>query len=149
MKAPLPNAFTSTCSQKHKQLLLDQNELGIKQSELSFFLPATLDRKEEVLQYKDNVHLHPIDLTIDDLKKEMFVTSFDPSLLENKQLRSSIVPGIYKVMKKSAELSNQNIIRNSDSFISKGGKVDADKEFVWIDDSIKQATSKFQLNYWK
>ena len=149
MKAPLPNAFTSTCSQKHKQLLLDQNELGIKQSELSFFLPATLDRKEEVLQYKDNVHLHPIDLTIDDLKKEMFVTSFDPSLLENKQLRSSIVPGIYKVMKKVAELSNQNIIRNSDSFISKGGKVDADKEFVWIDDSIKQATSKFQLNYWK
>ena len=149
MKAPLPNAFTSTCSQKHKQLLLDQNELGIKQSELSFFLPATLDRKEEVLQYKDNVHLHPIDLTIDDLKKEMFVTSFDPSLLENKQLRSSIVPGIYKVMKKIAELSNQNIIRNSDSFISKGGKVDADKEFVWTDDSIKQATSKFQLNYWK
>ena len=148
MKAPLPNAFTSTCSQKHKQLLLDQNELGIKQSELSFFLPATLDRKEEVLQYKDNVHLHPIDLTIDDLKKEMFVTSFDPSLLENKQLRSSIVPGIYKVMK-IAELSNQNIIRNSDSFISKGGKVGADKEFVWIDDSIKQATSKFQLNYWK
>ena len=52
-------------------------------------------------------------------------------------------------MKKIAELSNQNIIRNSDSFISKGGKVDADKEFVWIDDSIKQATSKFQLNYWK
>ena len=128
---------------------MDQNELGIKQSELSFSLPATLDRKEEVLQYKDNVHLHPIDLTIDDLKKEMFVTSFDPSLLENKQLRSSIVPGIYKVMKKIAELSNQNIIRNSDSFISKGGKVDADKEFVWIDDSIKQATSKFQLNYWK
>ena len=128
---------------------MDQNELGIKQSELSFFLPATLDRKEEVLQYKDNVHLHPIDLTIDDLKKEMFVTSFDPSLLENKQLRLSIVPGIYKVMKKIAELSNQNIIRNSDSFISKGGKVDADKEFVWIDDSIKQATSKFQLNYWK
>ena len=96
---------------------------------------------------ENNVHLHPIDLSIDDLKNEMSVTSFDPSLLENKQLRVSAVPGFYKVMKKVAELSNQNFVRNSDAFKSKGGKVDTDKEFVWIDDSIKQATSKFQLNY--
>ena len=147
MKAPLPNNFTSTCFQKHKQLLLDQNELGVKQSELLFFLPATLDRKEEFLQWKDNVHLHPIDLSIDDLKNEMPVTSFDRSLLENRQLRVSLVPGFYKVMKKVAELSNQNLVHNSDAFMSKGGKVDSDKEFVWIDDSNKQATSKFQLNY--
>ena len=40
-------------------------------------------------------------------------------------------------MEKVAELSNQSLVRNSDSFISKGGKVDAEKEFVWIDDSIK------------
>ena len=147
MKAPLPNTFTSTCFQKHKQLLLDQNEVGVKQSELFFFLPATLDRKEEFLQWKDNVHLHPIDLSIDDLKNEMSVTSFDPSLLESKQFRASLVPGFYKVMKKVAELSNQNLVRNSDAFMSKGGKVDSEKEFVWIDDSIKQATAKFQLNY--
>ena len=119
MKAPLPNTFTSTCFQKHKQLLLDQNEVGVKQSELFFFLPATLDRKEEFLQWKDNVHLHPIDLSIDDLKNEMSVTSFDPSLLENKQLRVSLVPGFYEVMKKVAELSNQNLVRNSDAFMSK------------------------------
>ena len=110
-------------------------------------MPATLDRKKEFLQWKDNVHLHRIDLSIDDLKNEMSVTSFDPSLLENKQLRVSVVPGFYKVMKKVAELSNQNFVRNSDAFMSKGGKVDTDKEFVWIDNSIKQATSKFPLNY--
>ena len=126
---------------------MDQNEVGIKQPKLFFFLPATLDRKEEFLQWKDNVHLHPIDSSIDDLKNEMSVTSFDSSLLENKQLRVSLVPGFYKVMKKVAELSNQNFVRNSDAFMSKGGKVDTGKEFVWIDDSIKQATSKFQLNY--
>ena len=119
MKAPLPNTFTSTCFQKHKQLLLDQNEVGVKQSELFFFLSATLDRKEEFLQWKDNVHLHPIDLSIDDLKNEMSVTSFDPSLLENKQLKVSLVPGFYEVMKKVAELSNQNLVRNSDAFMSK------------------------------
>ena len=137
MKAPLPNTFSSTCFQKHKQLLLDQNELGVKQSDIFFFLPATSDRNEEILQWKDNVHLHPIDLSLDNLKSEMSVTSFDPSLLENKQLRSTLVPGFYKVMKKVAELSNQSLVRNSDSFISKGGKVDAEKEFAWIDDSIK------------
>ena len=56
------------------------------------------------------------------------MTSFDHSLLENKQLRSTLVPGFYKVMKKMAELSNQSLVHNSDSFISKGGgKVDAQK----------------------
>ena len=106
MKAPLPNTFSLTCFKKHKQFLLDQSELGIKQSELFFFLPATLDRKQDFLQWKDNVHLHPIDLSIDDLKNEMSVTSLDPSLLESKQFRASLVPGFYKVMKKVAELSN-------------------------------------------
>ena len=147
MKAPLPNTFCSTCLQKHKQLLLDQNEPGVKQSELSFFLPAILDRKDDFLQWKDNVHLHPIDLSIDDLKNEMPVTSLDPSLLESKKFRASLVPGFDKVMKKAAELSNQNLVRSSDAFMYKGGKVDREKEFVWIDDSIKQATAKFQLNY--
>ena len=126
---------------------MDQNELGVKQSELFFFLPATLDRKEDLLQWKDNVHLHPIDLSIDDLKNEMSVTNLDPSLLESKQFRASLVPCFYEVMKKVAEMSNHNLVRNSDAFMSKGGKVHSEKEFVWIDDSIKQATAKFQLNY--
>ena len=91
--------------------------------------------------------MHPIDLSIDDLKNEMSVTSLDPSLLESKKFRGSLVPGFYKVMKKVAGLSNQNLVRNSDAFMSKGGKVDSEKEFVWIYDSIKQATAKFQLNY--
>ena len=147
MKALLPNVFTSTCFQIHKQLLLDQNELGIKQSDIFFFLSGTLDGKEDFLQWKGNVHLHPIDLSIDGLKNEMSLSTFDPSLLDNKQLRVSLVPGLYKVMKKVPELSNQNLICNSHTFISKGGKVDVYKEFVWIDDSMNQAALKFQLNY--
>ena len=113
----------------------------------SFFLPATLDRKEDFLQWKDNVNLHPIDLSINELKNEMSLITLDPSLLENKQLRASLKPGFDKVIKKIAELSNQNLVRNSDAFMSKGGKIDTEKEYVWIDESIKQATAKFQLNY--
>ena len=74
----------------------------------------------------------------------MSVTSLDASLLESKQFRASLMPGFYKVMKKVDELSNQNLVRNSDAFMSKG---DREKEFVWIDNSIKEATAKFQLNY--
>ena len=127
--------------------LMDQNEVKAKKSELFFFLPATLDRKEDILQWKDNVHLHPIDLLFDDLKAEMSVTTFDRSLLESNHARESLKPGLYKVIKKIADLSNQNLVRNSDVFISNGLKVYDAREFVWIDDSFKKGASKFQLNY--
>ena len=147
MKSPLPNIFSSTAFKKHVPVFMDQNEVKVKQSELFFFLPATLDRKEDILQWKDNVHLHPINLTFDDLKAERSVTTFDPSLLENNHARESLKPGLYKVMKKIADLSNQNLVYNLDAFISNGGKVDSEREFVWIDDSFKKGASKFQLNY--
>ena len=146
MKSPLPNIFSSTAFKKHVPVFMDQNEVKVKQSELFFFLPATLDRKEDILQWKDNVHLHPINLTFDDLKAERSVTTFDPSLLENNHARESLKPGLYKVMKRIADLSNQNLVRNSGAFISNGGKADSVREFVWVDDSFKKGASKFQLN---
>ena len=36
-----------------------------------------------------------------------------------------------------AEVLNQNLIRNSDSYLAKGGKIDPDNPFQWIDDSYK------------
>ena len=52
-----------------------------------------------------------------------------------------------KMMKTVAEISNQNLVRNSDAYISNGGKIDPDNEFSWIDDSYKQGKEKFQLSY--
>ena len=147
MKSPLPNIFSSSAFKKHVSFLMDQNEVKAKQSELFFFLPATLDRKEDILQWKDNVHLHPIDLLFDDLKAEMSATTFDRSLLESNHARESLKPGLYKVIKKIAHLSNQSLVGNSDVFISNGLKVDNAREFVWIDNSFKKGASKFQLNY--
>ena len=147
MKNPLPNIFSCTAFKKHIPFLMDQNELKAKFSELFMFLPATLDRKEDFLQWKDNIHLHPINVSLDDLKNEAYLTSINPYILDVKGQRDAVVPGYYKTMKKIAELSNQNLIRNSDAFISNGGKVDTEKEFVWIDDSFKQGSNKFQLSY--
>ena len=50
-------------------------------------------------------------------------------------------------MKKIADVSNQSLVRNSDAFISRGGKIDPDNEFCWIDDSYKTSNEKFQLTY--
>ena len=50
-------------------------------------------------------------------------------------------------MKKVAEISNHNLVRNSGAYISSGGKIDPDNEFCWIDDSYKQVKEKFHLTY--
>lgn len=109
-------------------------------------MPATLDRKEEILQYKDNVHLHPIDFYYDYLKNEMGIDSFDPIFLEkgSVQQRSQLRSAVCKIMKHAAMLSNQNLTRNVQSYLAKGYKADPGKEFVWIDESRNRPHS---LNY--
>ena len=71
----------------------------------------------------------------------------NPALLDHKELRKEVVGDYYKMMKKIAEVSNQNLVRNSDTYISNGGKIDPDNEFSWTDDSYKQGKDKFQLSY--
>ena len=146
MKSSLPNIFSCTVFKKHVSFLMDQNENKIKSSGFFFFLLRTLDRKEDILQWKEQVHLHPVDLSIDDLIQTSGLTNINPALLESNQ-RERILPGYYKIMKKIAEISNQNLIRNSHAFLSDGGKTDPDTEFLWIDDSLKTIVNQFQLTY--
>ena len=110
MKSSLPNIFSCTAFKKHVSLLLDQNENKVKSSRIFFFLPSTLDRKEEFIQWREQVHLHPIDLNIDNLMEISGLTDINPALLESNH-REKILPGYYKIMKKIAEISNQNLIR--------------------------------------
>ena len=147
VKDPLPNIFHCTAFKKHHGLLLDENQKKVPFSKLFLYLPATLDRKEEFLQWKDNVHLHPIDVNYEELKLMNEGADMNPALLDNKTLRKNVVSAYYKVMKKMAEVSNQNLIRNSDTYLARGGKTDPDNPFQWIDDSYKQGQQKFQLGY--
>lgn len=147
MKTQLPNMFSTTCFKKHTQFLLDQNENNVKFSKLFYFLPATLDRKEETTQWKEHVHLHPIDLSEDDLKSDMVIDSFDPSMLETHNGRGNELRAkILVLMKKVAMLYNQNLVRNARSYLAQGYKVDPDNKLVWIDDSHESSTL-FQLEY--
>ena len=93
------------------------------------YLPSTLDRKEDFLQWKEHAHLHPIDVSYDDLKECHDGGDMNPSLLENKDLRKDVIEGYYKMMRKVAEISNQNLVCNSDAYISNAEKIDPDNEF--------------------
>ena len=111
-----------------------------------FYFPSNLDRKEDFLKWKEHVHLHPIDLSFDDLTEITGNKEMNPYFLNNKDLRGEVV-AYYMLMKKIAETSNQNLVRNSDAYISNGGKIDPDNEFSWIDDSYQLSKEKFQLSY--
>ena len=144
MKTQMPNIFSCTSFKKHKQLLLEQHENSVKQSRQFFFLPATLDRKEEFLQYKDNVNLHPIEIDYE-VFSEHGIQDFNPALLERRNdanLRSVVL----KIMKNAAVVSNNNLIRNANAYRSKGGEIDKEMKFQWIDESMK-ANQLLQLTY--
>ena len=65
MKTELPNIFCST-GLKKRLYLFDQNQNQVKSSGMFLYHHSTLDRKDDFLKYKDNVHLHPVNLSIDD-----------------------------------------------------------------------------------
>ena len=147
MKSSLPNIFKCTVFKKHVSLLLDLNENKVKSSGLLFFLPSTLDRKEDFIQWREHVHLHPVDFSIDNLMEISGLPNINPALLESSQQRKKVLTGYYKIMKKITEISNQNLVCNSHAYLSAGGKTDPDNEFLWIDDSFKTSTNQFQLSY--
>ena len=147
LKTRLPNLFSCTAFKNHVPFLLDQNENKVKSTGLFIFLPSTLDRKEDFIQWKDHVHLHPIGVTTDELKDVTGLQKINPAILDLSDEREKHVAGYYKIIKKVAEISNQNLIRNSDAYLCSGRKTDPDNEFVWIDDSFKMSSKKFQLTY--
>ena len=95
-------------------------------------MPSTLDKNEDFLQWKDHAHLHPIDVSYDELKTIHNNGKMNPTLLDHKELRKNIREGYYKMMKKIAEVSNQNLVRNSDTYISNGEKIDQMTSFLGL-----------------
>ena len=115
-------------------------------SSLFLFLPSTLDRKEMIMQFKESVNLHPIDAVYDDLKILNDNKDFNPGELDFRT-RSSILPMFYSYMKKVAETSNNNLVRNSNAFLASGGKVDSTSKFEWVDSSLEETKEKCQMSY--
>ena len=116
-------------------------------SYMFMFLPSTLDRKEDIIQFKNNVHLHPVDVSYNDLRELNQNSDFNPADLDSKTLRQNLLPLFYKYMKSVAEISNHNLTRNSGAYLSSGGATDPNSEFTWINTASFEAEQKFQLTY--
>ena len=95
-------------------------------------MPATLDRKEDFLKYKDHVHLHPVDISYDDITQMHNNEDANPALLDDKNLRNKVTGTYYNVTKKASEISNQNLVRNSDAYISMVEKLIQITSFVGL-----------------
>ena len=146
MKQQIPNIFQCTCFKKHHQYLLNEKATDRLTSSLFLFLPSTLDRKENILQFKNSVNLHPIDGFYDDIKALNNDKDFNPFELESAT-RGNVLPLFYSYMKKIAETSNNNLVRNANAFLASGGKIDPNSTFYWIDNSRDETQGKFQMSY--
>ena len=147
LKQPIPNIFYCTAFKKHKNYLINVHTTDCLASFLFLFLLSTVDRKEEMLQFRDSVNLHPIEPMYSDLKEFNEDHDFDPAMLEMDGLRQEVTSLFYKYMKKVAETSNHNLVRNLNAYLANGGKSDPDTDFAWINSSHTETREKFQMSY--
>ena len=91
MKHPLPNISHCTAFKKHHGFILDENQKKTKSSKMFSYLPSTLDTKEDFLQWKDQVHLHPTDVSYDEVKAIHNDGDKNPAFLDNKDLRNNVI----------------------------------------------------------
>ena len=146
MKQQMPNIFQATAFKKHHQLLLNEKSTEKDMSSLFLFLPSTVDRKESTMKYLKSVYLQPIDSQYEDIKSLNNGNDFNPADLEGEK-REEITWLFYTYMKKVAETSNNNLIRNARAFMNKGGSIDSASTFHWVDESMENSKKKFQMSY--
>ena len=97
---------------------MSQNQENLEFSKMFMFLPSILDRKEDIQLY------NPVDVRYEQLKVLNNNKDFDPSDLYNSTLRKDIVKIFQSIMKEVAGVSNHNLVRDSNAYMSQGGKID-------------------------
>ena len=50
-------------------------------------------------------------------------------------------------MKRVAETSNHNLVRNSNAYMANGGKIAPSQVFSWINSAHVETQQKFELGY--
>ena len=154
MKQPLSNIFQGTAFKKHVLFLIESKGTECS-SKLFFFLPSTTDRKEKINRWVNNVNLHLINCLYDDFKNyapQSFEIQKKGIQLQDldfhiQAVRFETRECILNFMKHAAELSNNNLVRNSNALMqSKDAKIDKE-DFNWRNNSLTQAELKFKLRY--
>ena len=58
---------------------MSQNHENLEFLKMFMFLPSSLNRKEDIQQYNNNVNLHPVDVSYEQLKVLNNNKNFDPT----------------------------------------------------------------------
>ena len=69
---------------------MSQNKENSKFSKMFMFLPSALDDKENIQQYNKDVHLHPVDVSYEQLKVLNNNKDFDPADLDSSAKRKDM-----------------------------------------------------------
>ena len=114
-KMNIPNSFSTTIFGKHRIQYESGAFGGTDSSNISFFLPSTVDRIDKIKKYLISVNLNANDINIAE-----FGQNFDPSKLDVKTTeRKGVRKLVLKVLKKIAEHSSLNLKRNADEYLAR------------------------------
>ena len=148
-KEKIPDASSCTCFNKHCNEIMNEKRGKEKHSTLSYFLPSITDHKEVINQWRDNVHLTPIDFKIEFIESfSNKKVKFAPHLLNSTgPERMDQVDMLYGLFNHIVTVSNENLIRNVD-YLNVHDKRGSN-EMAWsIGGSNKRFDStKFKLTY--
>ena len=148
-KEKIPDAFSCTCFNKHYNKIMNEKRGKEKHSTLFYFLPSITDRKEVINQWRDNVHLTPIDFSIEFIeslsKKKV---KFAPHLLNSTEPeRMDQVDMLYGLFNHMVTVSNQNLIRNVDHLNVHNKRGSAEMERSVGGSNKRLDSTKFKLTY--
>ena len=110
-------------------LMVESGELDTEFSRFYFFLPCITDSREEINQYMKCVNIHPFDLD-----EREFGDGFQPKIMTDY---------VVSVLKKIAEISNINLVKNADGLLIKRP---TDCEIEWVDKKCSRITEE-KLKY--
>ena len=114
---------------------------------LLFFLPSTTYKKDEINQHISNVRFHAIDRPHDDFQKlSPSGRVFVPSELELRgEERNVTRETVVEFLKRTAEFSNPNLIRNANDFLS---KMEVELSVEWMEKEKNWMDSSKYLFYY-
>ena len=127
-KKCIPSSFNRTFFNRHR-IQYESGALQTTYSNIHYFLPSTTDRVEEINRHMGPINLLPIDIPEKTFEVEDNV-QFDPSKLDYEcPEKEKITGAVVKMLKKITDISNANLVKNTDGLLS---KLNVNEEVEWV-----------------
>ena len=99
--------------------MIESGKAEVECSNIYFFLPSITDRSEDINKYLNNVSIFPVHITQSQLNA-WAGTDFDPSKPDLFGIeKNTMADAVVKFLKHINEISNSNLVRNADGFLSR------------------------------